>query len=86
MIEICFLGAAEYIPCDDESKLDDYDYVHRCYKFDKDVDLRLIPLAQLKRPLLRTGKIDFEALTLLVYRSCHIQYIGYFCVPKVTHL
>ena len=50
-----FLGAAEYIICDDESKLDDYDYVHRCYKFDKDVELRLIPLSQLKRPLLRTG-------------------------------
>ncbi len=52
-----FKGAAEYITCDDESKLEDYDYVHRCYKFDKDVELRLIPLAQLKRPLLRTGEI-----------------------------
>ena len=52
------LGAEEYIPCDDEAKLDEFDYIHRCYKFDEDVELTLVPLRELKRPLLRTGTAD----------------------------
>ncbi|XP_071452807.1 phosphatidylinositol 4-phosphate 3-kinase C2 domain-containing subunit beta [Hetaerina americana] len=49
-------GLAEYLSS--HSCLADYEYVHQCIKLDKDVELTLVPLEHLKRPLARTLQDD----------------------------
>ncbi|XP_046395190.1 phosphatidylinositol 4-phosphate 3-kinase C2 domain-containing subunit beta isoform X2 [Ischnura elegans] len=50
------LGRAEYLSS--HSCLADYEYVHQCIKLEKDVELSLVPLEMLKRPLARTLQDD----------------------------
>lgn len=45
-------GTSEYL--DTTAKLMDYQYVHECYKYDRDVAFVLVPLDVLEKPYLRT--------------------------------
>ena len=45
-------GTSEYLPSD--SKLKEFEYVHVCMKYDKDVEFTLVPIDQVYKPFLRT--------------------------------
>ena len=45
-------GTTEYL--DTKAQLKDYEYVHQCYKYDRDVEFVLVPMNELKKPYLRT--------------------------------
>ena len=49
-------GVAEFL--ENKAQLKDYEYVHQCYKFDRDVDFILLPLQDLTKPFKRTAKDD----------------------------
>ncbi len=53
-------GTSEYLePL--QSQLHDYEYVHSCYKYDRDPHFVLLPKAKMAKPYLRTVRTD-EAL------------------------
>ena len=45
-------GTSEYL--DPSSLLQDYDYVHQCYKYDRDPSFVLVPVDRVLKPYLRT--------------------------------
>lgn len=45
-------GTAEYLEAG--SQLQDYEYVHQCYKYDRDPEFVLLPASAVRRPYLRT--------------------------------
>ena len=49
-------GINEYL--ENESQLQDYEYVHQCYKFDKDVEFILIQRDEVDKSLARSAKDD----------------------------
>jgi phosphatidylinositol-4-phosphate 3-kinase len=50
-------GTSEYL--DPKSQLQDYEYVHQCYKYDKDLEFILVPEEDLQKPYLRTVRCFF---------------------------
>jgi phosphatidylinositol-4-phosphate 3-kinase len=48
-------GLDEYL--ETETTLSDYEYVHQCIKLEKDIELSLVHINDLKRPLARTVSI-----------------------------
>lgn len=57
-------GLAEFLS--PESSLGDYEYVHNCIKLETDVNLCLIRMDQVSRPLLRTAEDDEKDVELQV--------------------
>ncbi|KAL1110477.1 hypothetical protein AAG570_008005 [Ranatra chinensis] len=55
-------GLEEYFESD--SIIADYDYVHQCIKLEKDIELVLVHVDNLKRPLARTIEDDKRDMTL----------------------
>lgn len=49
-------GTSEYL--ERQQCLRDYEYVHQCYKLDRDVKFRLVDLRELRKPYLRTAEDD----------------------------
>ena len=49
-------GINEYLQND--SNLQDYVYVHECYKFDRDVEFIVLPRSEALKTLARTSKDD----------------------------
>ncbi len=50
-------GTLEYL--EPNSQLRDYEYVHQCYKYDRDLEFVLVSRANLKMPYLRTVRKCF---------------------------
>ena len=54
-------GTAEYLQPD--CQLQDFEYVHECYKYDRDPEFVLVPAEQVERPYLRTVREKTREMT-----------------------
>ena len=52
-----------------ESQLNEYEYVHSCLKFDKDVDLELISSHEIYAPFLRTVSFELQNFKCIFFYS-----------------
>ena len=50
------IGRKEYLR--NNAKLEDYEYVHQCFKYDRDLEFALVPISSLHRYLRRTEEDD----------------------------
>lgn len=51
-------GTSEYLELN--SQLKDYEYVHLCYKYDRDLEFNLTEMKDVQRPYLRTSEDDLR--------------------------
>ena len=55
-------GTAELLRSDRQLK--DFEYVHQCYKFDRDLEFDLVEKADLEKPYLRTVRAISQTIFL----------------------